>query len=70
MQTWLSNPGPNRMTRGLEFATQPFDLPRADVLRSGPLFDTPVFRILAGEVDDHVELPDVLHRGARGFPES
>ena len=46
VQTWLSNPGPNRMTRGLEFATQPFDLPRADVLRDGPLYDTPVFRIL------------------------
>ena len=34
------------MARGLEFATQPFDLPRADVLKAGPLFDTPVFRIL------------------------
>ena len=46
VQTWLSNPGPNRMTRGLEFATQPYDLPRAEVLRNGPLFDSPVFRIL------------------------
>ena len=46
VQTWLSNPGANRMTRGLEFATQPFDLPRAEVLRHGPLFDTPVFRVL------------------------
>jgi hypothetical protein len=46
VQTWLSYPGPDRMTRGLEFPTQPFDLPRADVLRNGPLFDTPVFRIL------------------------
>ena len=46
VQTWLSNPGPNRMTRGLEFSTQPFDLPRADVLKNGPLFDSPVFRIL------------------------
>jgi len=46
VQTWLSNPGPNRMARGLEFSTQPFDLPRAEVLKSGPLFDTPVFRIL------------------------
>ena len=45
VQTWLSNPGTNRMTRGLEFATQPFDLPRAEVLRNGPLFDSPVFRI-------------------------
>jgi hypothetical protein len=46
VQTWLSYPGPNRMARGLEFATQPYDLPRAEVLRQGPLFDTPVFRIL------------------------
>jgi hypothetical protein len=46
VQTWLSYPGTNRMARGLEFATQPFDLPRAEVLRNGPLFDSPVFRIL------------------------
>jgi hypothetical protein len=46
VQTWLSYPGPGRMTRGLEFATQPFDLTRADVLKNGPLFDSPVLRIL------------------------
>jgi hypothetical protein len=46
VQTWLSYPGPSRMTRGLEFATQPFDLTRAEVLSSGPLFDSPVFRIV------------------------
>ena len=69
MQTWLSNPGPNRMTRGLEFATQPYDLPRAEVLRNGPLFDSPVFRILPAKSPDHLELPDVLHAGARGIPE-
>jgi len=45
VQTWLSYPGANRMARGLEFATQPFDLTRAEVLASGPLFDSPVFRI-------------------------
>jgi len=45
VQTWLSYPGPNRMTRGLEFATQPFDLTRAEVLANGKLFDSPVFRI-------------------------
>jgi hypothetical protein len=46
IQTWLSYPAANRMVRGMEFATQPFDLPRADVLKAGPLFDTPVFRVL------------------------
>jgi hypothetical protein len=34
------------MTRGLEFSTQPFDLTRADVLKNGPLFDSPTLRIL------------------------
>src|SRR5687767_2263285 len=46
VQTWLSYPGPNRMARGLEFSTQPFDLTRAEVLKTGPLFDSPVLRIL------------------------
>jgi hypothetical protein len=39
-----SSPSPNGFPR--KIATQPFDLPRAEVLRAGPLFDTPVFRIL------------------------
>ncbi len=46
VQTWLSYPAAGRMARGLEFATQPFDLPRSDVLKTGAVFDTPVFRIL------------------------
>jgi hypothetical protein len=46
VQTWLSYPAPNRMARGMEFSTQPFDLPRSEVLKAGPLFDAPVFRVL------------------------
>ena len=69
IQTWLSYPAANRMVRGMEFATQPFDLPRADVLKAGPLFDTPVFRVLPAKVEDRVEFPDVLYAGSRGFPE-
>jgi len=30
----------------MEFATQPFDLPRREALQMGSLFDTPTFRIL------------------------
>ena len=69
VQTWLSNPGPNRMTRGLEFATQPFDLPRAEVLSNGPLFDSPVLPHSAREIDNHFQLPDVLHIGSRWISE-
>jgi hypothetical protein len=46
VQTWLSYPAPNRMARGMEFSTQPFDLSRSDILKAGPMFDTPVFRVL------------------------
>jgi hypothetical protein len=34
------------MGRGLEFATQPFDLPRHDMVEMSRLFDTPVYRWL------------------------
>jgi len=32
--------------RGVEFATQPFDLPRRDMLALNRMFDTPVYRLL------------------------
>ena len=32
--------------RGLEFATQPFDLPRREVIQTNSLFDTPTYRWL------------------------
>ncbi|HUP03240.1 MAG TPA: hypothetical protein VMU19_04590 [Bryobacteraceae bacterium] len=34
------------MGRGLEFATQPFDLPHRDMVELGKMFDTPVYRWL------------------------
>jgi hypothetical protein len=34
------------MSRGLEFATQPFDLPRRDMVELNRMFDTPVYRWL------------------------
>ncbi len=32
--------------RGIEFATQPFDLPHHDMVEMGKMFDTPVYRWL------------------------
>jgi hypothetical protein len=46
-QIWDSYPGGKRSSyRGLEFSTQPFDLPRRDVIQANSMFDTPTYRWL------------------------
>src|SRR5262245_43975253 len=45
-QLWESYPSADRLARGLEFSTQPFDLPRRDVIQTNALFDTPTYRWL------------------------
>jgi hypothetical protein len=45
-QLWEWYPDAARSARGLEFATQPFDLPRREVIEQNPLFGTPTFRWL------------------------
>jgi hypothetical protein len=46
-QMWDSYPGGNRRSsRGMEFAVQPFDLPRRDVIQTNSMFDTPTYRWL------------------------
>ena len=46
-QIWDSYPGGGRNSyRGLEFATQPFDVPRREVIQTNSLFDTPTYRWL------------------------
>ncbi len=47
LQIWDSYPVPPRTaSRGMEFATEPFDLPRRDVIQTNSLFDTPTYRWL------------------------
>jgi len=45
-QSWESYPGDGRIARGLEFATQPFDLPRREVIQTNVLLDAPTYRWL------------------------
>ena len=46
-QIWDSYPsGGKRSYRGLEFSTQPFDLPRREVVQANSMFDTPTYRWL------------------------
>ncbi len=46
LQEWMNYPPNMALSRGLEFGTQPFDVPRRQTVELGRLFDTPAFRWL------------------------
>ena len=46
VQFWGSYPPSGKMARGLEFGTQPFDVPRREAIGLGSLFGTPTYRWL------------------------
>lgn len=46
LQEWMNYPSNLAMSRGLEFGTQPFDVPRRETVNMGRMFDTPTFRWL------------------------
>jgi hypothetical protein len=45
-QLWENYPANGRLARGMEFAVQPFDLPRRDVIQQNTLLDAPTYRWL------------------------
>lgn len=46
IQTWQMFPPTGKLARGMEFSTQPFDVPRREIVTMGSLFDTLVYRWL------------------------
>ena len=46
LQYWGSYPADAQVVRGMEFGTQPYDLPRREIITDGPMFGTPVYRWL------------------------
>ena len=44
LQTWGNYPSTGKFARGMEFSTQPYDLPRRDTAAMGTMFDTALFR--------------------------
>jgi hypothetical protein len=46
VQNYMSYPASDWLGRGVEFATQPFDLPRREMVELNRMFDTPVYRWL------------------------
>jgi hypothetical protein len=46
LQYWGDYPPMQKMARGMEFATQPYDVPRREAISTGKMFDTPTYRWL------------------------
>ena len=46
IQNWDNFPPTQKLARGLEFATQPYDVPRREAVNTRSMFDTPTFRWL------------------------
>jgi hypothetical protein len=46
LQYWGNYPADTQVVRGMEFGTQPYDLPRREIITDGPMFGTPVYRWL------------------------
>ncbi len=55
IQNWNSFGNVERLARGLEFSTQPYDVPRREVLSTPALFGAPTYRWLAakGKIESH-----------------
>ncbi|MEK7404479.1 MAG: hypothetical protein AAB225_05175, partial [Acidobacteriota bacterium] len=49
LQSWENYPPNLRMARGLEFSSQPFDVPRREAIQLNSLFGAPVYRWLAAK---------------------
>jgi hypothetical protein len=46
LQDWEYYPATLKMARGLEFSTQPFDVPRREAIQTNSMFDAPTYRWL------------------------
>ncbi len=46
LQTWENYLQPDVMARGVEFSTQPYDVPRRQAIQLGTMFDAPTYRWL------------------------
>jgi hypothetical protein len=46
LQYWGNYPPTGKFARGMEFGTQPFDVPRREAISTGTMFDTPTYRWL------------------------
>ncbi len=69
LQYWGYYPASEKMARGMEFGTQPYDVPRREAISMGKMFDTPTYRWLPakGKIETrflifYTKIPDGFHK--------
>lgn len=67
LQNWENYPPNLKMARGLEFSTQPFDVPRREAIDMRSLFDAPVYRWLPAKSSIESRFLFFYTRAPEGF---
>jgi hypothetical protein len=67
LQYWGYYPATEKMARGMEFGTQPYDVPRREAIGTGKMFDTSTYRWLPAKGKIHSRFLIFYTRIPEGF---
>jgi hypothetical protein len=67
LQSWENYPSPGMLARGLEFSTQPFDVPRRQAIQTATMFNAPTYRWLPAKSKIESRFLMFLVRVPEGF---
>jgi hypothetical protein len=67
LQYWGYYPASGKMARGMEFGTQPYDVPRREAISTGKMFDTPTYRWLPAKAKIETRFLIFYTRAPEGF---
>ncbi len=70
LQTWGDYPPTGKLARGMEFSSQPYDVPRREAVGMGPLFGEPTFQWLPAKASLHRRFLFFYTRVPEGFTET
>jgi len=67
LQHWGYYPPTQKMARGMEFGTQPYDVPRREAISTGAMFNTPTYRWLPAKSKINTRFLIFYTRTPEGF---
>lgn len=70
LQTWGDYPPSGKLARGMEFSSQPYDVPRREAVGMGTLFGEPTFQWLPAKATLHRRFLFFYTRVPEGFTET
>ena len=67
LQEWMNYPASGALSRGIEFGTQPFDVPRKQTVEMARMFDVPTYRWLPARSSIHTRFLIFFTSVPKGF---